>query len=132
MSQPLTQIEPYVSASVLPRRLFALIIDFFVIGFLAWVAAFFILIFGFFTLGIGWLTFHIMPVLPFAYYTLLVGSSGATPGQRRTPASPRLPWPRPSSGRCCSGSASSSPASPSCSCCSTRAAAPRMIFCQGW
>jgi len=90
MSQPILQTdpqlnphtEPYVSAGVLPRRFFALVIDFFIIGFIGWVAAFFIIIFGFFTLGIGWLAFHIIPVLPFAYYTLLVGGSGATPGQR--------------------------------------------------
>ncbi len=35
-----------------------------------------------FTLGLGWLAFHVLPALPFAYYTLLVGGSGATPGQR--------------------------------------------------
>ena len=81
MSQSL-QFNPALSPSVLPRRFFALLIDTFIIGLTAWVAAIFIVIFGIFTLGIGWLTFHIIPVLPFAYYTLLVGGTGATPGQR--------------------------------------------------
>jgi uncharacterized RDD family membrane protein YckC len=82
MSQPALQTDPYVSAGVLPRRFFALILDFFIIGIIFWVAALFIVIFGIFTLGIGWLAFHVLPALPFAYYTLLVGGAGATPGQR--------------------------------------------------
>jgi uncharacterized RDD family membrane protein YckC len=76
------QSEPHVSAGVLPRRFFALILDLFIIGIIGWVAAFFIVIFGFFTFGVGWLAFHIIPAIPFAYYTMLVGGGGATPGQR--------------------------------------------------
>ena len=49
---------------------------------MGWALAFFILIFGLLTLGLGWLAFHIIPWLPFFYYTLLIGSDGATPGQR--------------------------------------------------
>lgn len=82
MSQSTLQSEPHVSAGVLPRRFFAVLLDFFIIGVIFWVAALFIGIFGIFTLGIGWLAFHVLPALPFAYYTLLVGGSGATPGQR--------------------------------------------------
>lgn len=74
--------DPALSTSVLPRRLIALFIDAFIICAVGTVASMFIVIFGFFTLGIGWLAFHIIPVLPFAYYTLLVGGTGATPGQR--------------------------------------------------
>jgi len=82
MSQFTLQSEPHVSAGVLPRRFFALILDLIIIGCFFWAAAFFIIVFGVFTLGIGWLAFHVLPALPFAYYTLLVGGTGATPGQR--------------------------------------------------
>jgi uncharacterized RDD family membrane protein YckC len=83
MSQTIIPSDQRLSAGILPRRFFALVIDFFIIGVIGWMAAFFIVIFGFFTLGVGWLAFHIIPAIPFAYYTLLVGGSGgATPGQR--------------------------------------------------
>jgi uncharacterized RDD family membrane protein YckC len=82
MSQSLFPSEPHVGAGVLPRRFFALLTDFLIIGVIFWVAVLFIAIFGIFTLGIGWLAFHVLPALPFAYYTLLVGGAGATPGQR--------------------------------------------------
>lgn len=82
MSQSILPSNPHVSAGVIPRRIFALLLDMFIIGIIGWVSAFFILIFGFLTLGLGWLAWHIIPVLPFAYYTLLIGGSGATPGQR--------------------------------------------------
>jgi len=82
MSQSISPSEPHVSAGILPRRLLALLLDVFIIGIIFWVSALFIAIFGVFTLGIGWLAFHVLPALPFAYYTLLVGGAGATPGQR--------------------------------------------------
>jgi uncharacterized RDD family membrane protein YckC len=82
MSQSIIQPEPHVSSGVLLRRVFALLLDLIIIGVVFWVAAFLIVVFGFFTLGVGWLAFHVLPFLPFAYYTLLVGGSGATPGQR--------------------------------------------------
>jgi uncharacterized RDD family membrane protein YckC len=82
MSQTILPSEPSVGLGVLPRRFIALFLDFILIGLLGWAAAFCIVIFGFFTLGVGWLAFHIMPAIPFAYYTLLVGGAGATPGQR--------------------------------------------------
>src|SRR6516165_7836914 len=82
MSQTILPSDPSVSIGVLPRRFIALILDWILIGLLGWAAAFFIVIFGILTLGVGWLFFHIMPAIPFAYYTLLIGGSGATPGQR--------------------------------------------------
>lgn len=100
MSQSILPPGTHISAGVMPRRVFALLLDMFIIGIIGWVSAFFILIFGFLTLGLGWLAWHIIPVLPFAYYTLLIGSSGATPGQRAmgitvrqdtTPALPTFP-----------------------------------------
>ena len=132
MSQPLP-FNPALSASVLPRRFIALFIDAFVICVTGLVAALFIGIFGVFTLGIGWLAFHIIPLLPFAYYTLLVGGTGATPGRvwwcARMPMSPPPTSPRRWSGACCSTSVSSSPASRSWSFFSIRATAPRMTSC---
>jgi len=67
---------------VILRRIVALLLDWFCIGVVFWGAALFIALFGIFTLGIGWLAFHLLPWLPFAYYALLVGGTGATPGQR--------------------------------------------------
>lgn len=81
MSQSLPY-SPHISSGVLLRRFFALLVDFFLINCIGWTAAFLILIFGFFTFGIAWLGIHIIPAIPFAYYTLLIGGSGATPGQR--------------------------------------------------
>jgi hypothetical protein len=49
---------------------------------LGWVLAITIFLFGILTLGLGFLMYHIVPLLPLFYYTLLVGGSGATPGQR--------------------------------------------------
>jgi uncharacterized RDD family membrane protein YckC len=82
MSQFTLPSDAPLSAGVLPRRFFALFLDVFVISLIGFVAAVFITIFGFFTLGLGWLAFHIIPAIPFAYYTLLIGGTGATPGQR--------------------------------------------------
>jgi uncharacterized RDD family membrane protein YckC len=66
----------------LPRRFLALIIDVICINIIGWAAAILIILFGIFTLGLGWLGFHVIPFIPFAYYTLLIGGGGATPGQR--------------------------------------------------
>lgn len=82
MSRAVIQPEPPIGAGILLRRVLALIVDFIVIGIVSWAAAFLIILFGVFTFGIGWLAFHILPLLPFAYYTLLIGGAGATPGQR--------------------------------------------------
>lgn len=88
MSQFLQQnLSPAISDAlltrgVLARRFCAFLIDAFIIGVLGWVVAITIFLFGILTLGLGWLMFHIIPLLPFLYYTLLIGGSGATPGQR--------------------------------------------------
>lgn len=82
MSQTLSQTDPRIGTGILLRRFFALMLDFFIIGVIFWTAALLIVIFGVLTLGIGWLAFHVLPALPLAYYTLLIGGSGATPGQR--------------------------------------------------
>jgi uncharacterized RDD family membrane protein YckC len=71
-----------MTRGVLSRRFMALVVDCILITLLGWAAAVFIAIFGIFTLGLGWLAFHIIPWLPLLYFTLLVGNSGATPGQR--------------------------------------------------
>ena len=48
----------------------------------SWVAGLLIALFGIVTLGMGWLAFHVIPLIPLVYYTLLIGGTGATPGQR--------------------------------------------------
>ncbi len=75
-------LDPRLTDGVLPRRFLALIIDAICINIVGWTAAFLIALFGILTLGIGWLAFHVIPFIPLAYYTLLVGGTGATPGQR--------------------------------------------------
>jgi uncharacterized RDD family membrane protein YckC len=77
-----SNVDAFLTRGVLARRFFAFLIDAFLIGVVGWVAALTILVFGILTLGLGWLMFHIIPLLPFLYFTLLVGGSGATPGQR--------------------------------------------------
>jgi len=71
-----------LTRGVLTRRFLALLVDVVLMTILGWALAIFIVILGVFTLGLGWLAFHIIPWLPLFYYTLLVGSEGATPGQR--------------------------------------------------
>ena len=77
-----SNVDAFLTRGVLARRFFAFLIDAFLIGVVGWVAALTVLVFGILTLGLGWLMFHIIPLLPFLYFTLLVGGSGATPGQR--------------------------------------------------
>lgn len=73
--------DAMLTRGVLARRFCAFIIDCFIIGVVGWAFAFGILLFGILTLGFGWLMFHILPVVPFVYYTVLV-ASGGTIGQR--------------------------------------------------
>jgi uncharacterized RDD family membrane protein YckC len=77
-----TSVDAFLTRGVLARRFFAFLVDCILIGVVGWIAAITILVFGILTLGLGWLMFHIIPLLPFLYYTLLIGGSGATPGQR--------------------------------------------------
>lgn len=79
---PQTNPDWLLTHGVLTRRFLALLVDVVLITILGWALAIFIVILGVFTLGLGWLAFHIIPWLPLFYYTLLVGSAGATPGQR--------------------------------------------------
>jgi uncharacterized RDD family membrane protein YckC len=71
-----------LTRGVLVRRFLAFLVDVCIIGALSWAVAAAIFIFGLLTFGAGWLLFHIMPVMPFIYYVLLVGAGRATPGQR--------------------------------------------------
>ncbi len=73
--------DALMTRGVLARRFCAFLIDIFIIGVISCVLAVVILIFGVLTLGFGWLMFHIIPLVPFFYYTLLAGGGG-TPGQR--------------------------------------------------
>ncbi|WBO60312.1 RDD family protein [Acidocella sp. MX-AZ03] len=118
---------------VITRRCAALLLDMIGMALFGWAMVFAIAIFGVLTFGFGWIAFHILPWLPLVYYTLLIGGTGATPGQRLTGIVVRQDatlappaWPRPLSGRCCSGSASHWPGCLSCSPSSIRAGARRM------
>lgn len=71
-----------LSRGVIPRRCAALIFDVIGMALFGWAMVFAIAIFGVLTLGFGWIAFHILPWLPLVYYTLLIGGTGATPGQR--------------------------------------------------
>jgi len=78
----LPQARDEAAQGILLRRFFALITDGVILTCISLAAGLFITIFGFLTLGFGWLAFHILPWLPLVYYTLLIGARGATPGQR--------------------------------------------------
>jgi uncharacterized RDD family membrane protein YckC len=66
---------------VLSRRAGAFLVDSLLIGLCGWAAALGILLFGIVTLGFGFLLFHMIPLFPFIYYTLLL-PAGGTVGQR--------------------------------------------------
>jgi uncharacterized RDD family membrane protein YckC len=82
MSQTIATPNPEILLfrCVLDRRICAFIIDAFLIGVFGWACAFGIFMFSILTLGIGFLMFHIVPFVPFIYYTLLAPTG--TPGQR--------------------------------------------------
>ncbi len=71
-----------LTRGVLARRFCAFLIDVFLIGMISFILAVSIFIFGILTFGLGWLMYHIIPLIPFLYYTLLVGGGGRTPGQK--------------------------------------------------
>jgi uncharacterized RDD family membrane protein YckC len=73
--------EPSLFRGVIARRFFAFIVDGILIGIFGWASALGIFLFGIITLGFGFLLFHIIPILPFIYYTLLL-PNGGTIGQR--------------------------------------------------
>lgn len=74
--------SPLLLKAVILRRSIAFLLDFIFIGLFGCCMAFAITIFGLLTFGFGWIAFHILPWLPFVYYILLIGGTGATPGQR--------------------------------------------------
>lgn len=74
--------SPLVVKAVILRRCIAFILDFIFMGLFGCCMVFAITVFGLLTFGFGWLAFHILPWLPFVYYILLIGGTGATPGQR--------------------------------------------------
>ena len=84
LQQNLARSSPdaVLTRGVLARRFCAFLVDIFLIGVVSWILAIFILIFGVLTFGLGWLMFHIIPLVPFVYYTLLVGAGSSTPGQK--------------------------------------------------
>jgi uncharacterized RDD family membrane protein YckC len=73
--------ESLLFQGVIARRICAFAIDIILMGMFGWMLAISIFIFGIFTFGLGFLMFHILPFLPFLYYTLFA-ATGATPGQR--------------------------------------------------
>ena len=73
--------EPLPFRGVLARRLLAFAVDAAVMLVVGWSLAIGIFIFGILTLGTGFLLFHIIPVLPFIYYTLAL-PRGGTLGQK--------------------------------------------------
>lgn len=74
-------IDAWLTEGVLSRRLFAALIDAFMIAVLVAAGWVFCLIFGLLTLGLGWTLFVVLPAMPFAYHVLSVAGIGATPGQ---------------------------------------------------
>ena len=79
--------NPELFDGVLPRRLLAFFIDLVIIAVPVAGAALFILIFGFFTFGLGWLLFAVLSpgavIWALAYYGLTFGSpASATIGMR--------------------------------------------------
>lgn len=73
--------ESLMFQGVIARRICAFVLDIILMGMFGWMLAISIFVFGVFTFGLGFLMFHIIPFLPFFYFSLFV-ASGGTPGQR--------------------------------------------------
>lgn len=74
--------DPFLIDGVLTRRAIAWLIDALLIGGIAVAVWFACLVFGFLTLGLGWVTFGVIPLIPFVYnYLFLMSGMAATPGQ---------------------------------------------------
>ncbi len=71
-----------ISPGVILRRCAALVLDSIGMALFGWAMVFAIAIFGVFYAGVGLDGLSHPPWLPFIYYTLLIGGTGATPGQR--------------------------------------------------
>ena len=75
-------LEDTMFRGVILRRVFAFLLDGVFIALLSMGLVFAISILGVLTFGFGWMAFHIIPWFPILYYILLIGATGATPGQR--------------------------------------------------
>jgi uncharacterized RDD family membrane protein YckC len=73
--------ESLLFQGVIARRLCAFLVDILLMAMFGWMLAVSIFVFGIFTFGLGFLMFHILPFLPFFYFSLFV-AAGGTPGQR--------------------------------------------------
>ena len=75
--------DDWLTGGVIPRRVFAWLIDLLVIGLVLGVLFLVLLLFGLLTLGLGLPLLGALPVVPFCYHWLFVaGASSATPGQQ--------------------------------------------------
>jgi uncharacterized RDD family membrane protein YckC len=76
-------LDAWLTRDVWPRRILALVVDVVLMAVLVFVLSWVILVFGILTLGLGFLLWHLMPLLPFVYYVVwLMTASAASPGQR--------------------------------------------------
>ena len=74
--------DPALTDGVLTRRALAWLVDAVLIGGVAVAVWFACLLFGILTLGLGWMAFGLIPLIPFAYnWLFLAGGMSATPGQ---------------------------------------------------
>ncbi|OYV51193.1 MAG: RDD family protein [Rhodospirillales bacterium 20-60-12] len=73
--------DDWLTRDVWPRRIVAFCIDVVLILLIDLAAVFSITIIGVVTLGFGFLLLHILPIMPFIYYTVWIAGSGASPGQ---------------------------------------------------
>lgn len=75
--------DDWLTRDVWPRRIFAFIIDWVLIAVLWAVSAWTIGVLGILTLGVGFLLWHLLWLLPPTYFVLwLASAEAATPGQR--------------------------------------------------
>lgn len=85
MSTPLSYPQypdQRLSQGIILRRCLAFVLDYIFMALFGFCMVFAITLFGFLTFGFGWVAFHVLPWLPFIYYILFIGGTGATPGQR--------------------------------------------------
>jgi uncharacterized RDD family membrane protein YckC len=81
--RPDSVLDAWLTRDVWPRRIVAFIIDFILIAFLGLALIWVIFVLGVLTLGLGFLLYHLMPLMPALYYIgWLSTGTAATPGQR--------------------------------------------------
>jgi uncharacterized RDD family membrane protein YckC len=98
--RPDIMLDAWLTRDVWPRRLIAFIIDLFLIAVLGAALVWVIFVLGVLTLGLGFLLYHLMPLMPALYYVAwLRTQAAATPGQRLLGLTMRqdasLAWPVP-------------------------------------